>query len=98
VPTAPVTGTRSVAPGLTATTELAAAATEATPEFRSFVANAKISGIFQGVPSRAFINGRLHRAGELIDPALGITFETVDAERKQIIFKDRSGAIVARRY
>jgi len=88
----------ALSPGLVATTDLEAAA-EATPAFRSFVANAKVSGagIMQGTP-RAFINDRLTRGGEMVDPGLGVTFETIDAERRLLIFKDRSGAIVSRKY
>jgi hypothetical protein len=55
-----------VAPGVAASAQV-----EATPEaaasFRTFVANAKVSGVFQGPPTRAMINGRLTRAGEVVD-------------------------------
>lgn len=88
---------RSVSPGLTATTEIEAAG-DANPEFRSFVANTKVTGVFQGSPPRAFINGRLHRPGDTVDAALGIIFVTVEVPKKQLIFKDRTGAIVARKY
>ena len=96
-PTAPATTTTTIAPGVTATTQLEAAA-EASPAFRSFVANAKVSGVFQGSPSRAVINGRLTRIGEAVDSALGITFEGVDHQRRYLIFKDKSGATVSRRF
>lgn len=87
-------GSRAVAPGVTASTELQAAA-EASPAFKSFVANAKVSGV---VATRAIINGRLTRAGETIDAGQGITFEGYDSEKNQLLFKDRSGATVSRRY
>ena len=83
--------------GISASTEVEATV-EASPAFRSFVTNAKISGVFQGTPSRAFINGRLARAGETVDANLGIIFHSVDAERKQLVFKDKSGASVVRKY
>jgi hypothetical protein len=89
--------TTTVAPGLTATTELEAGA-EASPAFRALIANAKVSGVFQGSPSRAFINGRLTRPGEMVDNALGVVFTGIDAERRQLLFKDRTGAVVARKY
>jgi hypothetical protein len=89
--------TTSLGGGVTATTELEVAA-EATPAFRGFVANAKVSGVFQGNPPRAFINGKLTRAGETVDSGLGIVFDTIDAEKKLIMFKDRTGATVARKY
>lgn len=89
--------TTTIAPGLSATTQVEAAA-EASPAFRSFVANAKVNGVFQGTPARAYINGRLLRAGETVDSALGIVFEGIDADKHQLLFKDRSGATVTRKY
>ena len=74
------------------------AAAEANAAFRSFVANAKISGVFQGTPSRVVINGRLIREGEVVDPPLGIIFNGIDANRHQLVFKDKSGATVSRRF
>lgn len=98
-PKAPATTTSvtTVAPGLAATMPVEAAP-EASPEFRAFVTNARISGIFQGNPARAVINGKLSRAGEVVDSGLGITFEGLDAGRKSLVFKDRSGATVSRRF
>ena len=91
------TGMTSIGRGVSATTEVEAAV-EASPAFRSFVANAKISGVFQGSPSRAFINGRLARAGETVDANLGVMFDSVDTERRQLVFRDKAGAIVSRKY
>jgi hypothetical protein len=44
------------------------------------------------------INGRLTRTGETVDSALGISFDSIDADRKQLLFKDRTGATVTRKY
>jgi hypothetical protein len=85
----------SVAPGLAATLEAVA---EASAAFRTFVANARVSGVFQGNPSRAVINGKLARVGETVDANLGITFAGVETERRNLIFKDKSGATVSRKY
>lgn len=74
------------------------AAPEASAEFRAYVTNLRISGIFQGNPARAVINGKLTRAGEAVDSGFGISFEGLDAERKNLVFKDRSGATVSRRF
>lgn len=93
----PATAVTTVAPGLAATMPVEAAP-DATPEFRAFVTNARISGIFQGNPARAVINGKLSRAGEVVDSGLGITFEGLDAGRKSLVFKDRNGATVSRRF
>ena len=88
----------TIAPGISASTEIESAGGAAGLEFRTFVANAKISGVFQGTPSRAFINGRMTRVGDTVDGPLGIVFESVDPEKKAIVFKDKSGATVTRRY
>jgi hypothetical protein len=92
------TAVTKVARGVTATTQLEYAAAEASAEFRTFVASAKVSGVFQGTPARAMINGRLVRAGESVSTALGIRFDGVDPAKRHLIFKDRNGAIVARKY
>jgi cytoskeletal protein RodZ len=90
-----------LAPGVTA--NMAAppiSVHDASPEFRAFVANAKITGVFQGEGDRgrAFINGRIARTGDTIDASLGIFFDGIDPQRKMIIFKDRTGAIATRKY
>jgi hypothetical protein len=100
-PAAPPPGTSTamtpVAPNLSATTQLDAAP-EASPAFLAWVVNTKVNGVFQGTPGRAMINGRLTRTGENVDAALGIIFDSIDADRKQLLFKDRSGATVSRKY
>ena len=100
-PAAPAPKTATVmttlAPGLAAGTQVEAAP-QASPAFRSFVANAKVSGVFQGTPVRAFINGRMMHVGDLVDPVLGIFFDGVAGDRRQLIFKDKSGATVGRKF
>jgi hypothetical protein len=92
------TVTTDLAPGVTVTTDAVQAEVEASQAFRTFVADAKVSGVFQGSPPRAFINGRLVRMGETVDSLLGIRFESVDPKTKNIVFKDSTGATVSRRY
>jgi cytoskeletal protein RodZ len=91
------TTTTSVAPNVTATTAVVAAP-EASAPFRSYVANAKVSGVFQGTPARVVINGKLTRAGDVVDPGLGIVFDGIDSGRRHLVFKDQSGATVSRRF
>jgi hypothetical protein len=91
------TGIVPLAPGVSATTPIEVVA-EASPAFRTFVTNLPISSVLQGEPPKAMINNRLVRAGELVDATLGVYFDSVDDERRQIVFKDRTGATVARRY
>ena len=88
----------AIAPGISATNDSIESAGEATPAFRSFVANAKVSGVFQGSPPRVMFNNRLTRAGDTVDAALGITFDSIDPARKLLLFKDKSGATGTRRY
>jgi hypothetical protein len=92
---APNVAVTQLAPGVSATTATEAEP-EASPAFRTFVANLHVSGVRSGVEPRAFINNRLVRKGEVVDSGLGITFEGV--QEPELIFKDRSGATVKRRY
>lgn len=93
----PTSTMTKVAPGLTAATPIDAEG-ESSRAFRLFVANARISGVFQGNPARAMINGKLTRAGERVDAELGIVFEGLSPDRHQLVFSDRSGAKVFRGY
>jgi hypothetical protein len=89
-----------IAPGLAATTGEVEAAPEASPAFRAFVANAKITGVFQGAgnTARVMFNSRIARVGDVLDPGLGVTFEGYDSDKKLLAFKDKNGATVTRRY
>lgn len=89
------TASTELAPGVSTTTEVNAA-TAASPAFRTFVANVRVSGVVSGSSPKALINGRLIRAGEVVDSGLGIVFDGVNGN--QLVFKDRSGAAVSRRY
>ncbi|MCW5550034.1 MAG: hypothetical protein KIT44_13810 [Opitutaceae bacterium] len=90
-----------IAPGVRATTWASPAqvtsTTQASQEFRNFVAGLTVSGVFWGTPARALINGRTYRAGETIDQAQGIVFVEADNEAKVLVFRDRTGAIVTRK-
>jgi hypothetical protein len=81
-----------------ATTESVKAVPNASSAFRTFVASARINGVYQGTPPRAFINGRLIRTGEMIDSTMEIYFDSVDLASRSIVFKDSTGATVSRRY
>jgi hypothetical protein len=70
----------------------------ASEAFRSFVAEAKVTGVNQATPPVAFVNGRLIRVDQLVDEGLSITFSGVDAENRLLLFKDRGGAVVSKRY
>jgi hypothetical protein len=68
------------------------------PEFLNWVREAKIISVRQGTDPRATINGLSVKKGETIDFPLGIVFEDVDAERNLVIFKESSGAVVAKKF
>jgi hypothetical protein len=74
------------------------AAHAASPEFRAYVANASIGGVFQGKPARALINGVIVREGQVVDSPLAIAFERIDAANKIIYFRDATGAEVSKNY
>ncbi|MFI5356812.1 MAG: hypothetical protein ACHQ4G_05710 [Opitutales bacterium] len=88
----------SIAPGITATTNTMMTAAEASQPFRDFVAVAQINGVFQGNPARALINGRTFQEGDMVSPSLGIVFDHVEPGAKLIVFRDRTGATVERKY
>jgi hypothetical protein len=74
------------------------AAPAASPAFRAFVAGASIGGVFQGRPARALVNGTIVREGQVVEGALGISFDRIDSAQKIIYFKDATGAEVSKSY
>jgi hypothetical protein len=74
------------------------ASEEASVAFRYLVTDAKVTGVYQGSPPRALINGRLMRVGHMLDEGLAISFEGIDAENRVLNFVDRSGARVSKGY
>ena len=95
-----VTTDMTIAPGVVISVATDAAAAGASPEFRTFIAEAKISGIRSGPNAIAFINGRLVRAGQPVDNglSLSITFVGADVDTHLLTFKDRAGMTVTRRF
>lgn len=77
---------------------VAAARPEPSANFKAFVVNLKINGVFQGENSRAMLNGKMYRLGEVVDAKLGIVFLRLEPEGKRIVFEDSKGAIMSRRY
>lgn len=68
------------------------AAPKANPAFIQFAETLKVSGVLQGTPAKAMMNGRLFRAGAVIDPELGVTFVSVDDSSNRILLRDKTGA------
>ncbi len=65
--------------------------------FKAWVQNLRISGVRGGANPRVFIERTAYAPGDLVNPQLGILFETYNAETRMIVFKDKSGALVERR-
>ena len=92
------TSQSQISANITATVTTVVEAAEASAEFNSHVAGLSITGVFQGKPARALINGRLFNEGDVVDISLGITFDNVESETRSIIFRDTTGATVKRKY
>ncbi len=65
---------------------------KASPAFIQFAETLKVSGVLQGSPAKAMMNGRLFRAGTIIDPELGVMFVSVDGSSNRILLRDKTGA------
>ena len=68
------------------------------PAFRASLADLRITGVLSGASPRAILNGRLVRPGEVVDASLGITFDGLDVERKELVFRTRNGAFASKPY
>lgn len=71
---------------------------ETSTAFVAFADAIRINGVFQGNPARASINGRIVRAGALLDASLGVTFDGIDPRSREIILRDTSGATIRKKY
>jgi len=71
---------------------------QASPEFIKFAETMKVSGVLQGPPAKAMLNGRSFRVGAIIDPSLGVIFAGVDGATNRLILRDRTGAELRRAY
>jgi hypothetical protein len=69
----------------------------ASAAFKGWVDNVKILGIRSGSAVRIFIGGTSYAPGDLINPQLGITFDSYNAETRMVRFKDQTGATVEQR-
>lgn len=92
-----VASSKTIAPGISAPNANVMVAPEASPAFRAWAAAAKVGGVFPN-RVRAVINSRAVDGGQIIDDALGIIFDSVDQEKKVLVFRDKSGAKVSIKY
>jgi hypothetical protein len=64
-----------------------AQAPQPTPEVLAYAQGLKISGVLPGPPAKARLNGQLWRAGDTIEPSLGIVWAGVDTTQQRLILK-----------
>ncbi len=70
----------------------------ASAAFFYWVVKLNIGGVTMGKPARVLINNRLIYEGDEVNRTLGIVFAELDPAKKLLVFRDQSGAIVARSY
>ena len=96
------TSTGGSAPSAAAPSAAAAPTAPAVPvagaRFVRYAEKMSVSGVFQGNPARALVDGRIVRSGDMIEPVLGIKFVGVDSETKHLILQDASGAQLRVKY
>jgi hypothetical protein len=67
--------------------------------FRAWTDSIKISAVnVSATRTIAIINGRAAKPGDVIDATQGIVFESVDTAKGAIVFRDRTGATVLKKY
>jgi hypothetical protein len=95
-PSAPVQVT--LAGGIVIANAPVAGAPDARPAFLYWVVGQNVRGVNQSNPPRILLNNRPVIEGQVVNRALGITFDHLDPEKKLIVFRDETGAFVTRSY
>jgi len=70
----------------------------ASPEFKAFISNLRVSGVFQGEHPRVLIGSRTYEVGETVNDDLGVVFAGIDSSRELALFKDRNGVTLVKKY
>lgn len=98
-PAAPVAPAQVTLPGgIVVTSASPAGGPVVSPSFFFWVVNLNVSGVYQSDPHRIMLDNRLVYEGDEVNRPLGVTFDRLDAEKKIIVFRDQSGALVTRSY
>ena len=66
--------------------------------FHAAVAQLKVDGVVSGATSRAYIDGRFVKQGEIINRALGLRFAGVDADAHMLLFTNADNVTFRKRY
>lgn len=67
-------------------------------EFTRFVEGLKITGVLQGNPVRAIVDGRVLLMGDLVEVSREVRLAGQDVANRRLIFEDRTGAQASARY
>jgi hypothetical protein len=70
----------------------------ASPEFRAFIENMEVHGVFQGKHPRVLIGSSTYYVGDVVNSDLGVVFIGIDPARELALFKDSTGVTLAKKY
>ena len=70
----------------------------ASPAFKSFIMNLRVSGVFQGEHPRVLIGSETYEIGDVVNQDLGVVFSGIDADRELVLFKDSTGVTLVKKY
>jgi hypothetical protein len=74
------------------------AADAASPEFKAFIENIHVNGVFQGAHPRVLIGNSTFYVGDVVNADLGIVFIGIDPDRELALFKDSTGVTLVKKY
>lgn len=70
----------------------------ASPEFKAFIENLHVNGVFQGENPRVLIGNSTYYVGDVINSDLGVVFIGIDPDRELALFKDSTGVTLVKKY
>ena len=70
----------------------------ASPEFKAFIENLHVNGVFQGEHPRVLIGNNTYYVGDVINSDLGVVFVGIDPDRELALFKDSTGVTLVKKY
>jgi hypothetical protein len=99
-PTVPPAGTdvRPAAPAVQTVHIDLPPADAASPEFKAFIENLHVNGVFQGENPRVLIGNSTYYVGDVINSDLGVVFIGIDPDRELALFKDSTGVTLVKKY
>jgi hypothetical protein len=71
---------------------------EPTEEFREYVRKLRIDGVVPGTKPTIYAQRRTIHLGQSVDATLGIVFRAMDSDAHIIVFEDKTGARLQKKY